>query len=256
MYYFGLIGHPVKHSFSREWMQKRFIKTGLEADYQLIDLPDIKDFELLLHKKKWHGFNVTIPYKQRIIKYLDELSDTVAEINAVNTIYISNQQKLIGYNTDVIGFRSSLLSHINSNKDYKALILGNGGASQAVQYVLHQLGMEYIIVTRENTLHPISSSVLYNAQFKSYCNLTANDIKYHNLIINTTPLGMSPNIDTFPEIPYQNITPDHVLLDLVYNPEKTKFMKKGEQYGAHVVSGLEMLHAQAEASLNIWLQRE
>lgn len=242
---FGLIGHPVGHSFSALYHNENFKKKNINAGYQLIDLENISDFPALLRESIWSGFNVTVPYKTQIIKYLDRLSDTAAKIGAVNTIEIVHTNDtpiLIGHNTDATGFLSTLQPRLKPYHD-KALILGNGGASLAVQYALNRLGIEYKIVSRtkksENTL--------------TYSDLTPEIIVNHKLIINTTPLGMYPNIDSFPEIPYYSLTDRHLLYDLVYNPEKTMFQIKGEEMNAETISGLAMLHAQADAAAKIWL---
>lgn len=254
MYHFGLIGHPIDHSLSREWMQQRFVQMHLDADYSLIDLQEIADFPALLGKQKWNGFNVTIPHKRAIIPYLDSLSPTAAAIGAVNTIRITPEKQLIGDNTDAIGFRTTLLPHLQTGCQYQALVLGTGGASRAVEYVLNTLGIRHIFVSRQT---PQSATTQDNLQQKrkiiGYDMLTYEIIREHHLIINTTPLGMYPDIGTMPAIPYNAMTSEHILYDLVYNPLETKFLQQAKAHNAKAVTGIDMLHAQADASLNIWL---
>ena len=229
---FALIGHPVSHSFSADYLNTRFKNEGIDALYELIDLPDIAKFPSLIQSGKYDGFNVTIPHKKAIIPYLDHLSPEAQAVGAVNVIQITDNQ-LIGHNTDIIGFRDTLTPLLKPYHTH-AVILGIGGASQAVQYVLHQLNIPFRLITHKQ--------------------LDANTISdLAPIIINTTPLGMHPHTDTAPNIDYNQLTDRHLLYDLVYNPTETCFLQLGAQHGATTQNGLAMLHRQADAALNIWL---
>ena len=230
---FALIGHPVEHSFSAQYLNSRFKNEGIDAHYELIDLPDIAEFPTLIQSNKYNGFNVTIPHKRAIIPYLDSLSPEATAIEAVNVIQITNN-KLIGHNTDIIGFHETLTPLLKPYHTH-AVILGTGGASQAVQYVLHQLNIPFRLITHKE--------------------LDANTItQLAPIIINTTPLGMHPNTNTKPNIDYSQITPNHLIYDLVYNPTETQFLQLAKQQGATTQNGLAMLHRQADAALKIWLK--
>ena len=230
---FALIGHPVSHSFSAQYLNARFKNEGIDAHYELIDLPDVAVFPTLIQSGKYDGFNVTIPHKRAIIPYLDHLSPEAKAIGAINVIQITNNQ-LIGHNTDIIGFHDTLTPLLKPFHTH-AVILGTGGASQAVQYVLSQLNIPFRLVTHKE--------------------LDANTItNLSPIIINTTPLGMHPHTHTAPNIDYAQLTPQHLLYDLVYNPTETRFLQLGAQHGATTQNGLAMLHRQADATLNIWLK--
>lgn len=230
---FALIGHPVSHSFSAQYLNSRFQNEGIDAHYDLIDMPDLQQFTDLIRSDKYNGFNITIPHKKAIIPYLDQLSPEAAAIGAVNVIEISNN-KLIGYNTDIIGFHDTLVPLLKPNHTH-AVILGTGGASQAVQYVLNKLNIQFRLVTHKE--------------------LDTNTItKLAPIIINTTPLGMHPHTNTIPNIDYSQITPNHLIYDLVYNPTETRFLQLAKQQGATTQNGLAMLYAQADAALKIWLK--
>jgi shikimate dehydrogenase len=230
---FALIGHPVEHSFSAQYLNSRFKNEGIDAHYELIDLPDIAEFPTLIQSGKYDGFNVTIPHKRAIIPYLDSLSPEATAIEAVNVIQITNN-KLIGHNTDIIGFHETLTPLLKPYHTH-AVILGTGGASQAVQYVLHQLNIPFRLITHNE--------------------LDTNTItQLAPIIINTTPLGMHPNTNTIPNIDYSQITPNHLIYDLVYNPTETRFLQLAKQQGATTQNGLAMLHRQADAALKIWLK--
>ena len=230
---FALIGHPVEHSFSAQYLNSRFKNEGIDAHYELIDLPHIAEFPTLIQSGKYDGFNVTIPHKRAIIPYLDSLSPEATAIEAVNVIQITNN-KLIGHNTDIIGFHETLTPLLKPYHTH-AVILGTGGASQAVQYVLHQLNIPFRLITHNE--------------------LDTNTItQLAPIIINTTPLGMHPNTNTKPNIDYSQITPNHLIYDLVYNPTETQFLKLAKQQGATTQNGLAMLHRQADAALKIWLK--
>jgi shikimate dehydrogenase len=241
---YGLIGKSLSHSFSQNYFTEKFKHENINASYELFELSAIEDFtNLLVKHPDLKGLNVTIPYKEQIIPFLTSITEEAKEIRAVNTVKIERSGRnfeLSGYNTDVIGFRESLIPPLNSHHN-KALVLGFGGASKAVTYVLKQMGIEYIIVNRKNT----PSSITYNQMNKEI-------MDEFNLIINTTPLGLYPDIDSAPEIPYEFLSSKHLLYDLVYNPELTLFLKRGKLRGATIKNGIEMLHIQAEASWKIW----
>lgn len=230
---FALIGHPVSHSFSAQYLNSRFQNEGIDAHYDLIDMPDLQQFTDLIRSDKYNGFNITIPHKKAIIPYLDQLSPEAAAIGAVNVIQIKDN-KLIGHNTDIIGFRNTFEPMLKPNHTH-AVILGTGGASQAVQYVLNKLNIPFRLVTHKE--------------------LDTNTItKLAPIIINTTPLGMHPHTNTIPNIDYSQITPNHLIYDLVYNPTETRFLQLAKQQGATTQNGLAMLYAQADAALKIWLK--
>ena len=239
---FGLIGFPLTHSFSRKYFTQKFQEEHIsDAVYELFELPELQKLpELILQNPELKGLSVTIPHKQNVIPLLDELDETAAKIGAVNTIKISGG-KLKGYNTDVIGFRESLKNFLPQNFTSKALILGTGGAAQAVKAALNELQIPFQSVSRNADSGDLT-----------YEELTAEIIEKHQLIINTTPLGTYPEIEICPPIPYGFLTPDHFLFDLVYNPEETLFMKNGRGKGAKTKNGYEMLVLQAEAAWQIW----
>lgn len=244
---FGLIGHRLGYSFSRKFFSEKFETEGLlEHEYLNFELDSIAEFPGVFEKyPDISGLNCTIPYKQQIMAYLDEIDAEASEIGAVNTVKILRQGdsiKLVGYNTDVYGFENSLKPML-SEKHKKALILGTGGASKAVQFVLQKLGIEYVFAS---TKEYSGTNVI------RYVDIDEALMKECLVIVNCTPLGTFPNTDNCADIPYQFITADHVLYDLVYNPEETLFMKKGKAQGASVKNGLEMLHLQAIRAWEIW----
>jgi len=242
---YGLIGYPLTHSFSKRYFTEKFEKEKIPATYENFEIEEISWFpDIIRNNPELIGLNVTIPYKEQVIPYLDELNDSAREIGAVNTIKIKRTGESVflkGYNTDTFGFETSLKPLL---KEYhkKALILGTGGASKALKYVLNKLSIEFISASIEE--------------------LKENEIRYEQidkkmmkdrlLIINATPLGTYPKTDASPPIPYEYITDKHLLFDLVYNPELTKFMKKGQERGATVKNGYEMLLQQALKSYEIW----
>jgi shikimate dehydrogenase len=238
---FGLIGYPLKHSFSPQYFKNKFKEEGiLNSEYCLFELDDVSKVVELVESVKPAGLNVTIPYKEMILPYLDELSPAAKKIGAVNTIKF-NEDYGVGYNTDVYGFEISLKELYGENKPENALILGTGGAAKAVQYVLEELDIVYHNVSRRQG-------------FMNYEDIDQKLIEVHTLIVNTTPLGTFPDINNAPKIPYKYLTDQHLLYDLVYNPDKSLFMKQGEAYGARVKNGLEMLQLQAEKAWEIWNQ--
>lgn len=238
---FGLIGYPLSHSFSKNYFSKKFQNEHiLDCEYEVYPLEKIEDFlDLCKQQNKLVGLNVTIPYKEKVIAYLDDLSEEAKQINAVNTIKFIDGKK-IGYNTDCYGFEISLQPLLQSHHK-NALILGTGGASKAVEFVLKKLGIAFQYVSR-------------NASEKSIAYVALNEeiMQTATLIINCTPIGMYPAVEAAPEIPYQFITEKHLLYDLVYNPEETLFLKNGKANDAQIKNGLEMLHLQAEKSWEIW----
>ncbi|MBN2637720.1 MAG: shikimate dehydrogenase [Bacteroidales bacterium] len=243
---YGLIGRSLKHSFSGDYFAKKFEKEKIDASYQLFESEDIPDLkELLAKNPELRGLNVTIPYKRQLIQQMDELNEVAETVGGINVVDVHRKNgsvKLRGYNTDVYGIEMSLKPLIEKREQLRALILGTGGAAHAVAYVLRKWGIYYYYVSR----NPRKLIEL------NYTWLTPKIIEDYQLIINTTPLGMYPHVETFPEIPYDKLTKDHILFDLVYNPEETVFLKKGKAQGAQTKNGLEMLHLQAEESWKIW----
>jgi len=244
---FGLIGYRLGYSFSAGYFTEKFKKLDMtDSEYVNFELDAIEDFQSIFSSdKNIAGLNCTIPYKQGVMRFLDEIDSEAAAVGAVNTIKVVDDKgsiKLIGYNTDVPGFKNALKPML-SDSHKKALILGTGGASKAIKHVLNQLGISYISASIEDALE--ENEVRYE-------DLTEEIIAEYTIIINATPLGTFPNVDQCPNIPYQAITSKHVLFDLVYNPEVSLFLQKGNNKGAKIKNGLEMLHGQAEAAWNIW----
>lgn len=242
---FGLIGYPLSHSFSKKYFSEKFEKEGInDAQYELYPIPSIEELpSLLKDNPDLVGLNVTIPYKQQVIPFLDEIDEKAKAIGAVNTIRIENG-KLKGYNTDYHGFKDSLLKfHGGRTLPNKALVLGTGGASKAVITALEDLNIEFQLVSRSSSNTNLSYDDL-NTQYS-----ILNTAK---LIVNTTPLGTYPDTEKLPDLPYEQLTPEHALYDLVYNPLKTAFMQKGIDANCWVKNGLEMLHGQAEKAWEIW----
>lgn len=241
---YGLLGYPLGHSFSRNYFNNKFESEKINAEYLNFEIPDINMLmEVISEYPNLNGLNVTIPYKEQVIPFLDELNDDAANIGAVNVIKIirnNDDLKLVGYNSDVIGFCDSIVPLI---KPYmkKALVLGTGGAAKAVCYGLKKLGIEPQYVSRKKSENTIT-----------YQDINKNIIDTHHIIVNTTPLGMYPNVDDSPDIPYGLLTSEHLCYDLLYNPDETLFMKNAKAKGATVKNGLEMLLLQAFASYDIW----
>lgn len=237
---YGLIGYPLGHSFSALYFLEKFTQEGIDAHYELFSLSDINEYpQLLKTHSDLKGLNVTVPYKESVIHYLDTLDETAFKVGAVNTINIENG-KTTGYNTDIAGFEKSLAPLLKPWHT-RALILGTGGASKAVAYVLRKLKIDYQKVSRNK----LSGSL-------SYGELKSSLISNHKLIINTTPLGMYPKTDAAPSIAYEAISEEHLAYDLIYNPEETKFLSLCKRHGAQIKNGLEMLHLQADAAWDIW----
>ena len=234
--HFALIGYPLGHSLSASYFGEKFAREGIAADYTPLAIESAE--EVLPYCEELEGFNVTIPHKQAIIPLLAAISDEAAEIGAVNCVKVT-PDGLIGYNTDAEGIRKSLEGV--ELQGIKALVLGTGGASKAVQYVLRKGGAEVKVVSRTQ-----------GAADLTYEDLSEEIIGEHLLIVNTTPLGMYPNIDSAPALPYSAISPKHTLFDCVYNPRQTRFLQLGAERGACTIDGMRMFIAQAEASWRIW----
>ena len=242
---YGLIGYPLTHSFSKRFFTEKFEKESIDAVYENFEIDSISKFpEVIKNNPEVVGLNVTIPYKEQVIPYLNELDEAAEKVGAVNTVKINRTNPgawLKGYNTDTYGFEASLKPLLKPHHK-KALILGTGGASKAIKFVLTKLETDFISASIEEL----------KEKEISYEEIKKNVLKERQLIINATPLGTYPKVETFPPIPYQFISEKHLLFDLVYNPEETLFMKKGKEQGATVKNGYEMLLQQALKSYEIW----
>lgn len=241
---FGLIGFPLSHSFSKKYFTEKFQKENIaDAQYENFEIEDINAFPNLIQENKdLCGLNVTIPHKLNVIPFLDEVDPAAKKIGAVNVIKFEQNGKLVGHNSDYIGFKRSLQKLIpEQTQGLKALVFGTGGASKAVLVALDDLSIPYVQVSRKG-----------KGDIISYEDLDEGYMNQYRVLINTSPLGMTPNVDSCPNIPYQFMTKHHYLYDLVYNPLETLFMKKGLACGAKVSNGLEMLHLQAERAWEIW----
>ncbi len=240
---FGLIGKTLVHSFSKKYFTEKFEREAVDANYELYSIANVDSLRQFVQEHSLCGLNVTVPYKQDVIPLLDEIDSEAQMVGAVNVIKIKREGErlcLKGFNTDVVGFRNSLKPLLKPWHT-SALVLGTGGASKAVLYVLENLGIAARCVSRQK-----------REGMLTYETLDADVMRRNTLIVNTTPLGTFPNVETCPDIPYRLLTEKHLLFDLVYNPEQTLFMKKGLQNGAAVKNGYEMLVGQAEASWRIW----
>jgi shikimate dehydrogenase len=239
---YGIIGYPLGHSFSKKYFADKFLKEGINnCRYETFPIKTAQELKVIVDQTPGLcGLNITIPHKQSIVSLLDDLSHLPPSLKACNCIKFNNGRS-VGYNTDVIGFEQSLLPQLQSHHT-KALILGNGGAAEAVKFVLTKLHISFKVVSRQ----------LHHGSHFIYSNLNETILKEHLLIINTTPLGTFPNINECADIPYQFISPSHYLFDLVYNPAKTLFLQKGEEKGAVIKNGYKMLEIQAEESWKIW----
>lgn len=238
---FGLLGYPLSHSFSQKYFTEKFAQLGLtDCVYENFSLPTIEALTVVLQEKKdLCGFNITIPYKKQVLSFLDEVLPVVAEIGACNCVRIK-EGKLTGYNTDVVGFEQSLTPFLRVHHQ-KALVLGTGGASAAVEYVLRKLGISVQYVSRVASGNAIA-----------YEQVDENILATHHLLVNTTPLGMYPKVAECPDLPYHFLTPQHHLYDLIYNPAETQFLANGKAQGATTQNGQKMLVLQAEESWRIW----
>lgn len=240
---YGLIGFPLGHSFSKKYFNDKFQNENICAEYINFEIEDINCLKDIIYSNEIYGLNVTIPHKKSVISLLDEIDNEAKNIGAVNVIkFIRRDNKLIlkGYNTDIIGFTNSITPLIGE-KNKKALILGTGGVSKAIEYSLNKIGIETLYVSR--TAKP--NVITYNQ-------LTEEIMMEYSIIVNASPVGMFPNIDNAPNIPYQFLTPEHVVFDTIYNPQETLFMRLATERGAKVKNGLEMLEGQAIAAWNIW----
>ena len=235
MRHYGIIGFPLLHSFSAKYFSEKFAREQIDAEYSLYPIPENETERIREYVDTLDGLNVTMPYKQTVIAYLDRLDDTAQAVGAVNVVY-----KRVGYNTDCMGFMESIQPLLRQNDKY-ALVLGTGGASKAVCYGLRKLGIIPTLVSRT----PKEGML-------SYKDLTVEVMAAHTIIVNCTPLGMLPDIDSCPPIPYETITAQHLLFDCVYNPEETLFLQKGKAQGATIKNGMEMLVGQAKAAWKIW----
>lgn len=237
---YGLIGKTLTHSFSEAYFHEKFEKEKIDGRFQNFELETIAAFpEVLSKNPNLCGLSVTIPYKTAIIPFLDELDPIAEEIGSINSIRVSNG-KTIGFNTDAGGFSNSIKPFLAHGME-RALILGTGGASKAVAYALRRIGLDVVFASRTPAIGQLS-----------YSEINQNAIKAFKLIVNTTPLGMYPDVSSFPDIPYEYLTPEHLLYDLTYNPPETAFLRKGSERGAIVINGLSMLKIQAEMSWEIW----
>jgi len=242
---YGLIGYPLEHSFSKDYFNNKFAAEGIDAEYVNFEIASIKELKSIIRDHPdLKGLNVTIPYKEQVIPYLDKLSDNARLIGAVNVIRIKHKKKkvkLTGYNSDIIGFKESIEPLLKPHHQ-RALVLGTGGSAKAIFLGLKQLGLEATYVSRQKS----------SEQLLTYSELSPEIMETHAVVVNCTPVGLWPNVDGCPAIPYHLLTPDHLLYDLLYNPDVTLFMKKGEEQGATVKNGLEMLLLQAFAGWNMW----
>ena len=241
---YGLVGYPLGHSFSKDFFNEKFKNEGIDAEYVNFEIPSVDRFpDIIAKNANLRGLNVTIPYKEKIISYMDELSEEARQIGAVNVVRLTERKgklHLKGFNSDVIGFTRSIEPLLEPSHK-KALILGTGGASKAVHYGLQKLGIECRWVSRD----PQEGML-------SYAQLTSRTLKEYTVIVNCTPVGMYPHTEECPPLPYEGIGSDHLLYDLIYNPEETLFLRKGKAQGAIVKNGLEMLLLQAYAGWDFW----
>lgn len=241
MRHFGIIGRPLGHSASARHFTAKFENEGLDCRFEQYELPSIEALPELLERVPLEGFNVTIPYKQQVMRYLDGLSDEAAKIGAVNCVRRHADGRMIGYNTDIIGLREALAELLGGVTIEHALVLGTGGASQAVQYALLELEIPFDLISRD----PAKGNYTYD-------NLPVEVVAESKLIINATPVGTWPKFEEAPRIPYAYLTPEHHLLDLVYNPPLTQFLDYGQQRGTKIMNGEVMFKAQAAAGWKIW----
>lgn len=243
---FGLIGRKLEHSFSKEYFSQKFKLEKLPYSYELFELSSVKQLHDLIVSKNLCGLNVTVPFKEEVIPFLNEIETHAKQIGAINTIAINWDESkpfLKGYNTDAFGFDQMVKPFIKKHHE-RALIIGSGGSAKAVDYVLKQKGIDTLFVSRTEGKNKIT-----------YSDLNKYVIKFHPLIINTTPLGMFPIVEQCPDIPYGFVSQQHTLIDLIYNPKETMFLKKGKKQGAITLNGLTMLYQQAEKAWEIWTKK-
>jgi len=238
---FGLIGKTLKHSFSKTYFEKKFADQDIrDCSYENFELQSIREFPGLIQLNPGlKGLNVTIPYKEEVLQFLNSTNSIVDAVGACNCIKMTDIG-LVGYNTDAVAFKNSLLKYLNPHHKC-ALVLGTGGASKAIQYALKDINIDFVLVSRHKKENQLG-----------YEDVGEDVVRQHHIIINTTPLGMYPNVDEDPPIPYSALSTQHLLYDLTYNPAKTKFLMQGETKGAQIINGYEMLIAQAEESWRIW----
>lgn len=240
---FGLLGKNISYSFSRKYFSEKFKSLGLDNfKYSNLDIPEIEEFPFLLYHREdeYQGINVTIPYKESVMRYMHEIDEDAKAIGAVNTIKITDDNKLFGYNTDFYGFQKSIEPFIKKHHK-KALILGTGGASKAIAYALKKMNIEYKFVSRK-----------VDENMFLYSMLNKQILEEYTVIINCSPVGTFPDVEESPNIPFEFITDKHLLFDLIYNPEQSKFLREGLKQGAAIKNGFEMLQLQAEKSWEIW----
>lgn len=240
---FGLIGYPLTHSFSQQYFTQKFQQHGIDAEYLNFPLRSLDELTDIIHQNpELEGFNVTIPYKTRIIQLLSDICEESQSVQAVNTVRIErigSNIKLHGFNTDVRGFRESILPHLSGHQE--ALILGTGGAAKAAYHVLTDLNIDCECVSRNPELGDLT-----------YDELDSDTVWEHSIIVNCTPVGMYPNVAQRPDLPYHAVTPEHLFFDMIYNPKETEFLSEGRKRRATCVNGMEMLELQAEGSWNVW----
>ena len=245
---YGLIGYPLGHSFSVSFFNQKFNDEGIDAVYENFEIPTVDALpEVLGSNPNLKGLNVTIPYKEKVIPFLDYLTPEARAIGAVNVIKVSHKGKKIelrGYNSDVIGFTKSIETMLDKKWHKKALVLGTGGASKAIDYGLRNLGLETVFVSR----YEKEGTIMYSS-------ITPDVVREYNVIVNCTPVGMYPHTEECPQLPYEAMDSHTILYDLIYNPDETLFMKRGAQYGAQTKNGLEMLLLQAFASWEFWQEK-
>jgi shikimate dehydrogenase len=237
---YGLVGKSLKHSFSQSYFEKKFESIGFNGSYENFELSDISDLSELLESQELSGLNVTVPFKEAVIPFLDELSEVAETVGAVNTIELKDG-RLIGHNTDVFGFKQMIKPFFKSRHE-RAIILGTGGASKAVAFVLEELGCHVIFISRDPKAENEFAYSDINEQMLSSC----------KVIVNCTPVGTSPSIEECPDIPFEFMTEEHLAIDLIYNPEKTEFLKRAESQGSWILNGKTMLEQQAEKAWEIW----
>ena len=239
---YGLIGKNINYSFSKEYFKQKFIDLNLKKShrYENLDLEELKGFQKLINQNNIKGLNVTIPYKEEVMDFLDEIDENAKKIGAVNTIKVDSNFKLKGYNTDYIGFINSIPKKLLKNIQ-TGIVLGSGGASKAIIFALNKMGIESIVVSRTK-----------KKNFISYEELDRNMLLKSQLVINCTPLGTYPNINESPNIPYKYLNKSHLCYDLIYNPEESQFIKKSKTNNAKTINGLKMLKIQADESWKIW----
>lgn len=242
---FGLLGFPLSHSFSKTYFTEKFKALSLDAEYINFELETISDLKSKLSEyPHLQGFNITTPYKEKVTEWIDDYDWGIANLGAINTVKILSDSTWKGYNTDIIGFEKSILEITDLDTHQNAIILGSGGASKAVQFVLQKYRVPYCVISRTPDKDKFEMS---------YEECTPELIRESTLIIQATPVGMIPNVDTYPPIDYSSISSKHVCMDLIYNPEETQFLKKCKEQGALILNGSKMLIYQAEAAFAIWM---